>query len=288
MEPPTPLGAWLEMDDGARVEVVRNCMFGRSRSCAIAVPSDRASRNHATIHLQDNGEFWLIDLGSVNGTFLNDSRVSRPLRLKDGDRIVIAEIAFTFRQNALPGLDLTSESLLTIPEVRTENRWLLLADIEGFTPLSQKLDATELATVVGTWVRSGREIIARSGGTINKYMGDGYFVCWPSRPETPARLAAAIQEFQTLRELSEPKFRIILHHGNISYGGLAANYGEESLMGPEVNFIFRSEKVAGELGVSFCFSAAAQALLTGLLPLEAIPGDYELKGFPGRFQFFRL
>jgi adenylate cyclase len=288
MDTPILTGAWLEKDDGARIEVVRNCMFGRSRSSAIVIPSDKASRNHATIHLQDNGEFWLIDLGSVNGTFLNDSRVSRPLRLKDGDRIVIAEIGFKFRQSAHPGIDVTSESLLTIAEVRSENRWLMLADIEGFTPLSQKLEATELATVVGMWVRSGREIIARSGGTINKYMGDGYFVCWPSRPETPARLAAAIQEFQALRETTEPKFRIILHHGNISFGGLAANYGEESLMGPEVNFIFRSEKVAGELGVSFCFSAAAQALLAGVLPLEAIPGDYELKGFPSRYQYFRL
>ena len=56
-------------------------MFGRSRSSTVVIPSSKASRNHATIHVQDNGEFWLIDLGSINGTFLNGSRVARPGRL---------------------------------------------------------------------------------------------------------------------------------------------------------------------------------------------------------------
>lgn len=288
MESPPPTGVWLEQDDGARIRLERNCMVGRSQSCTVVVASHKASRNHATIHVQDNGEFWLIDLGSVNGTYLNGTRVVRPERLKDGDRIMVADTGFKFRQTTIPGQASVGESFATIAEVRTENRWIMLADIEGFTPLSQKLEATELATVVGSWVRSGREIVGRNGGTINKYMGDGYLVCWPSLPETPEKLVTAIRDFEALRQASEPKFRIILHHGTIFYGGLAAGYGEESLMGAELNFIFRAEKVASELGVEFCFTAAAQALLAGLLPFEPIPGEHELKGFPGSSKFFRL
>ncbi|MEO6740506.1 MAG: adenylate/guanylate cyclase domain-containing protein [Chthoniobacteraceae bacterium] len=290
MEPGSPptTGVWLEQEDGACIPVVRNCMFGRSRSSTVVIPSSKASRSHATIHIQDSGEFWLIDLGSINGTFLNGSRVARPERLRNGDRILVADMGFTFHQADDLGEESMGESLATIVEVRSENRWLMLADIEGFTPLSQRLEATELATVVGTWVRSGREIIGRKGGTINKYMGDGYLVCWPSLPETPARVAAAMREFQALREASDPKFRIIFHHGMISFGGLAAGYGEESLMGAELNFIFRVEKVASELGVAFCFTAAAKAALGELLPLEEIPGDHALKGFAGSSKFFKL
>ena len=287
-EPPPTAVVWLESEGGACIPVSGNCMFGRSRSSTIIVASEKASRNHATIHVQDSGEFWLIDLGSSNGTFLNGSRVAQPVRLRKGDRILVADTGFTFQQADDLGDSSIGESLATIVEVRSENRWLMLADIEGFTPLSQTLEATELATVVGTWMRSGREIIGRNGGTINKYMGDGYLVCWPSQPETPAQIAAAVGEFQTLREASDPKFRIIFHHGMISYGGLAAGYGEESLMGAELNFIFRVEKVASELGVAFCFTAAAQAALGGLLPLEEIPGDHALKGFTGSSKFFRL
>ena len=290
MEPDSPpsTGVWLEQEDGARVRLERNCMFGRSRSSTVVIASAKASRNHATIHIQDSGEFWLIDLGSINGTFLNGSRVARPVRLRNGDRILVADTGFTFHQADDLGEASMGESLATIVEVRSEKRWLMLADIEGFTPLSQRLEATALATVVGTWVRSGREIIGRNGGTINKYMGDGYLTCWPSLPETPVQIAAAVGEFQTLREASDPKFRIIFHHGTISYGGLAAGYGEESLMGAELNFVFRVEKVASELGVAFCFTAAAQAALGGLLPLEEIPGDHALKGFTGSSKFFKL
>ena len=288
MEHPPTTGVWLEQEGGACIPVSRNCMFGRSRGSTVVIASEKASRNHATIHVQDSGEFWLIDLGSVNGTFLNSGRVVKPERLRDGDRIMVADTAFKFRQAGGGEDESHGASLATIAEVRTENRWLMLADIEGFTPMSQRLEAAELATVVGGWVRSGREIVARNGGTINKYMGDGYLICWPSLPETPAHLVAAMRDFQALREASEPKFRIIIHHGTISYGGLAAGYGEESLMGAELNFIFRVEKVASELGVAFCFTAAAHTMLGGLLPLEMIPGDHELKGFPGNSKFFRL
>ena len=74
MESPPTTGVWLEEDDGACIQVNRNCMFGRSRSSTVVIASEKASRNHATIHVQDNGEFWVIDLGSVNSTFLNGGR----------------------------------------------------------------------------------------------------------------------------------------------------------------------------------------------------------------------
>ncbi len=43
-------------------------------------------------------------------------------------------------------------------------------------------------------------------------------------------------------------------------------------MGPEVNFIFRVEKVAGGAGVAFCFTESARALLASLLCWSRFPG----------------
>jgi class 3 adenylate cyclase len=60
------------------------------------------------------------------------------------------------------------------------------------------------------------------------------------------------------------------------------------MTGDAVNFIFRMEKLASAHGVSFCVSAAAEPLLAATLPLEVLPAEYELKGFPGMHRFFRL
>jgi adenylate cyclase len=53
--------------------------------------------------MQNVGKFWLIRLGSSNGTFLNKRRAHQPVRLCDLDRIVIGDTEFTFRQpEAIP------------------------------------------------------------------------------------------------------------------------------------------------------------------------------------------
>lgn len=288
MEIPPILSVWLERSDGGRVPLAGNCSFGRSSSNVIVIADERASRHHATIHVQDAGEYWLIDMGSINGTVLNARRAVQPQRLRDGDRITIAETTFVFRQSAADGDTSLDKTPPTVSEVRTETRWLLLADIEGFTPLSQRLPAEELATLVGQWLRHGRETVEENGGTLNKYLGDGYLACWPARARSDAEVVATVQALRTQLETAAPKFRVVVHYGTVSISGGGSSFGEENLIGPDVNFIFRAEKIAAAAGVHFCFTTAAHALLAGLLPLRPIPGLHELKGFPGSYEFFQI
>ena len=63
--------------------------------------------------------------------------------------------------------------------------------------------------------------------------------------------------------------------------------GEESLMGGEVNLIFRLEKLASSLGESCCLSEAAKIKLGELIPVRSL-GEFELKGFEGKCAFFAL
>ncbi len=289
MDSPSASGAWLDHPDGGKVPLARTCTVGRAKSNTIVIAHEKASRHHATIHAQDGAEFWLIDLGSSNGTRHNGDRVVRPVRLKDGDCVVIAEHAFIFHQREAQPDTAGGETVIDSKRTQVEKRWLLLADIEGYTPLSQRLTPDALARVVGQWVRIGRETVEGNGGHLNKYLGDGYLACWPGTPECGARVAEAVQTFRTMRETSEPKFRIVIHHGAVSLGGAGAeSFGEESLMGPDVNLIFRVEKLAAEKQIHFCFTTAAHLLLGDRLALREVPGDHELKGFPGRHRFFQL
>jgi two-component system cell cycle response regulator len=63
--------------------------LGRSSESSVRVPELSVSRHHAVITVDDRGSAWLTDLGSTNGTFLNNRRLSphHSARLDDGDRI---------------------------------------------------------------------------------------------------------------------------------------------------------------------------------------------------------
>jgi two-component system, NtrC family, sensor kinase len=70
--------------------------IGRETNCDIHFSDTETSRNHAEVEWRD-GAFWLRDLGSSNGTFVNDSRVAE-CALRNGDRIQIGRQTLLFFQ----------------------------------------------------------------------------------------------------------------------------------------------------------------------------------------------
>ena len=265
-----------------------NLTFGRAADNGIVLNTGKASRRHASIHVQSGGEFWLIDLGSVNGTYLNGHRVFQPVRLRDQDTIEMVGEQFIFRQEpSTEEYESIGATVPTMPRVESHRCWLLVADIEEFTQLSQRLDAGALAEIVGKWVRQSREVIEKFGGVINKYLGDGYLAFWRDGTGITAQVAAALQANETLQSAGEVKFRLVVHYGSVLFGG-AASLNEECLMGPDVNYLFRMEKVAGALGVPIMCSGAARAKLETQMQCERVGGDHELKGFEGQHRFYAL
>ena len=82
--------------------------IGRSREADIPLLDDKVSRAHCGIRLSD-GEFYLKDLKSRNGVFVNGQRVEDTIKLKPGDRIQIGSTLFVFeeastKENAAKGL----------------------------------------------------------------------------------------------------------------------------------------------------------------------------------------
>jgi adenylate cyclase len=284
------LKAWLESGDGLKVPLHAYCRLGRAADNHIVIDAEKASRYHAAIHAQDGSEFWLLDLASRNGTFLDDHRVMRPTPLRDGARIALAGVTFRFRQ---PVVDPDGDSeagpppSVTITEFKHQKAWLLIVDIESFVSLSRGLPAEALAVAVGRWIHDGQRLVEKWQGRLSKYLGDGFLACWGFSEGATAAVVRALREFHELRESGDVKFRVVLHQGMVTFGG-ATDFGEETIFGPELNYTFRLEKLASELGITFCLSAAAQKELATSFPTRLIAGDHELKGFPGFHQCFEI
>lgn len=87
---------------GQRVPIVRDqIVLGRHASCDIVLPSTTVSRRHARI-LRRGEQYFLEDLGSLNGTYVNGRRVVGTVQLEPEDRIEIHEITLLFRRCTAP------------------------------------------------------------------------------------------------------------------------------------------------------------------------------------------
>ena len=278
-------GVWLEEAGGKQHPIQGNFSIGRSPKNSLVLDSQKVSRRHAIINVQNVGEFWLIDLGSSNGTFLNKRRVHQPVRLCELDQIIIGDYVFTFRQLIeITGQYQTVLIERTIREIENVPCWLLVADIENFTPLSRSLTSDKLATLIGGWVALCKEIIEAHEGMIDKYLGDGFFAYWREDEKATQNIAAALAQLKQEQAKNEPRFRLALHFGLVAIGGVPS-MGEESLMGKDVNFVFRMEKLAGSLKIPLLTSAIGKDKLGSLIKSEPA-GAHELKGFEDKHEFY--
>ncbi|TLM97865.1 MAG: FHA domain-containing protein, partial [Actinobacteria bacterium] len=70
--------------------------IGRDATNLVAVEDAKASREHARIRYAD-GVYTLSDLGSSNGTFVNERQISGQVPLSDGDMIRIGNTTLSFK-----------------------------------------------------------------------------------------------------------------------------------------------------------------------------------------------
>lgn len=77
--------------------------IGRREECGLRIPLAEVSRKHALLIVDDagGGAVTLRDLGSANGTYINNRRITEQ-ELSPGDHIVIGPVVFTVRIDGEP------------------------------------------------------------------------------------------------------------------------------------------------------------------------------------------
>ena len=149
---------------------------------------------------------------------------------------------------------------------------VLFSDIVGFTPLSDQLGATRLAQLLNEYLDAMTEAIFASGGTVDKFMGDGVLALFgapedlPPTEQAKRSLAAIHRMHDTLASLNrrwqqeripEIRVRYGLHQGDAVVGLFgSAVRADYTAIGPCVNIASRLQEVADPNGALISWTLA--------------------------------
>ncbi|MBD2105828.1 FHA domain-containing protein [Nodosilinea sp. FACHB-13] len=243
---------------------------GRGDDNNFVLPDRWISRNHAMLQDADSGRFYLIDLGSRNGTFVNGRRVSVPVILHDGDLLTFGqtELRFFSPQDAAVALeaplagihgDATATAMLHVRQLIS----VMVVDIRDFTVLTRQIDEKILSEAIGTWFRRAGEIIGQYGSWVDKYIGDAVMTVWVHGPEgaDQASMIKILQAVSTLAEMTSQlheqfplPFPLRIGAGINTGHAMVGNTGsgdrpDYTALGDTVNAAFRLESATKSLGL---------------------------------------
>ena len=153
---------------------------------------------------------------------------------------------------------------------------VLFSDIRGFTTISEKLDAQELAGLLNAYLTDMTRIIFRYQGTLDKYIGDAVMAIWGAPFDTADHAAkcceAAVSMLSKLTELQKDwrargypqlDIGIGINTGVASVGNMGSSlrYGYTA-MGDSVNLASRLEGLNKEYGTRIVVSESTRRQVT--------------------------
>jgi adenylate cyclase len=185
----------------------------------------------------------------------------------------------------------------------TINAVLWSSDVRSFTALSDRVPGQQVIAILDQIFDAQARAIAKHGGEILKFIGDGLLAIFPvEAPDQAARAAVAaltaageaIESVQALgpRSPGEPPLKMViaLHYGSAIYGNIgAADRLDFTVIGPGVNLVSRVEAIAKSLDlplvVSDDFARVHGGTLRslGLHKLRGLEQPHELFTAPGHW-----
>jgi adenylate cyclase len=238
--------------------------IGRSPGNNLVLQDDRVSRNHALIRREGRG-FLIIDLGSANGTYVNDKPVTAATPLQSNDIIKVGGNLFVFRHFSEQDTAATEAPRHATQRFFAQvNLAILVSDIRNYTVLSAALPADGLSTILADWFQRVGECIAAHDGNIEKFRGDSVMAYWISKPggEDNTHILGALRTARDMLDASQDydkrlsqqypghAFEIgcAVHCGDAVLGNIGADSRRDfTTLGDCVNVTFRIESLCSTL-----------------------------------------
>src|SRR5690242_15896799 len=174
---------------------------------------------------------------------------------------------------------------------------IMICDLRDFTGISDNWPRDDVIDLLNDYFDAISEPIARHGGEILKFMGDGLLAVFPlSHPSARANLLHAVREArQAIAALNERRagsgraplnFGIGLHVGDVMYGNIGSRTRLDfTVIGPAVNMASRLETLTKQLGKPVLLSRAFADFVERDFTLERV-GEYPVRGFSDPIELF--
>ncbi len=246
---------------------------GRDYSSDLVLDDKVVSRNHAIIRQLGGGDYFVIDSGSSNGTYVNGSRITVPTKLRNGDvlsfgslevRFVSGEkIPFDSHRDDLDDTAIMTRKTSIIPIT------ILISDIRGFTTLSESIPIQQLTKLMNDWFHVVSDCVHANRGIVDKFIGDCVYARWRHEIGTDHSVIRALHTACGINQVTDSlyqKYSVLtkpLRVGvGINNGQAAVNVGQESTaIGDAVNLAFRLESATKELYKDIVISKPAYETL---------------------------
>ena len=249
--------------------------LGRDKSNSIHVQDNLASRSHALIRRIGSEQFYLLDGGSRNGSYINEQRVTTPTLLRNEDTITIGESVMAFIQEFADEKSVDDDETdlgETISFVRNDIRsvTILVADIRGYTTMSEHIEIKVLSKLMSKWFYEVQNIVEKNGGRVDKFIGDCVMALWDGQGDPGEMVESCMQTAYDVHRLtkklgeSQKSLRGPLQIGaGVNTGIAALGVGHENTaMGDTVNTAFRLETASKQLGKDMVISQSTYNLLS--------------------------
>src|SRR6201987_3087971 len=174
---------------------------------------------------------------------------------------------------------------------------IMICDLRNFTRISDNWPRDDVIDLLNDYFDAMSEPIARHGGEILKFMGDGLLAIFPlSQPTACADLLHAVSEArQAMAELNERNkdtgraplnYGIGVHVGDVMYGNIGSRTRLDfTVIGPAVNMASRLEALTKQLGRTVLLSRAFADFVESEFDLERV-GEYPVRGFNDPIELF--
>jgi adenylate cyclase len=175
---------------------------------------------------------------------------------------------------------------------------ILICDLRDFTAISDNWPRDDVIDLLNGYFDAMSEPIARHGGEILKFIGDGLLAIFPlSEPAACANLLRAVSEArqamaalnQTNREAggrAPLNYGIGVHVGDVMYGNIGSQTRLDfTVIGPAVNMASRLEALTKQLGKPVLLSRAFADFVQDDFDLESV-GEHPVRGFNDPIELF--
>ena len=174
---------------------------------------------------------------------------------------------------------------------------IMICDLRDFTKISDNWPRDDVIDLLNDYFDAMSEPIARHGGEILKFIGDGLLAIFPlSQPNACANLLHAVTEARAamvaLNERNNGSGRaplnygIGVHVGDVMYGNIGSTTRLDfTVIGPAVNMASRLEALTKQLGKKVLLSRAFADLVEPRFELERV-GEHEVRGFSEPIELF--